>query len=208
MTEQNKQLKTLFDFCSESLTADELPNADAIFLFASHEAERAQEAARLFNLGKAPIVIVTGGFNHFPELLPKECKTESEYLASVLVAEGVPQEAVIVETRPQNLLENVLYGMQNLRERGLQINSLILFSWPPLIKRAEATFRKNFPEVTLYTYGFKTEFREDMTPVEVSRVLGEIDRYRAYSAKGDISPIEIPPEVQQAYDFLRTSAVR
>jgi len=73
---------------------------------------------------------------------------------------------------------------------------------PPLLKRASATFKKNFPEIIVYGSTFKMPSRW-VTFDRINRLLGEIDRLNEYAKKGDIVKVEIPDDIISAIEEIR-----
>jgi uncharacterized SAM-binding protein YcdF (DUF218 family) len=90
-------------------------------------AARAGHAADLYKRGLASAIIATGG--------PVESTTtESEVLAQVLEADGVPHDAIIQENRALNTIQNMAYSQTIMREHGW--HTAILVTEPFHIKRA------------------------------------------------------------------------
>lgn len=73
---------------------------------------RTRHAAALHAAGVAPVVVVTGG--------PAGARpTEARVMRDVLIAEGVPGAAIVEEDRARNTLENAIFSIEILRDRGL-----------------------------------------------------------------------------------------
>jgi uncharacterized SAM-binding protein YcdF (DUF218 family) len=75
---------------------------------------RSQEGARLYAAGYAPVIICTGGV---PYRAPRP---EAEACADVLRAQGVPDSAIVLETRSRSTEENAAYSRQIFDARGWQ----------------------------------------------------------------------------------------
>jgi uncharacterized SAM-binding protein YcdF (DUF218 family)/glycosyltransferase involved in cell wall biosynthesis len=121
--------------------------ADAIVVFAggageSGEAgggyqERVKQAVDLYRNGYAPRMIFSTGFVFaFPE---------GEVMRTVAIENGVPPDAIILETQARNTYENVARSRQIMVERGWK--SALLVSSPYHMRRAMLTWRKVAPEV-------------------------------------------------------------
>jgi uncharacterized SAM-binding protein YcdF (DUF218 family) len=119
-----------------------------------------------------------------------------------MVADGVPTGALILEKESTNSLENVIMGIAAVRKTGVNPKSVILCAMPPLLRRACATFRKQFPEVTVYGSAFPMQ-KEWFTSRRINRLLGEIQRLNNYAEKGDIVKVKIPDEVLSAAEKIR-----
>ena len=99
------------------VTGDVDPAADAILLLGSRPEfchERAVEAARLYHLGLAPVIIPSGGveWEHEGEML-----TEAHYMRRVLLSCGVPDEAITLENEATTTKENMMFGAVQLNRR-------------------------------------------------------------------------------------------
>jgi len=199
-----KEVGVILDFLEEITPYDQIPNADAIFVFGHIAHIVAQDAARLFLAGKSSRVIVTGGVGTAGRD-PSGFPSEAEYFASVMEKGGVPKESIILETEATQTLENVVLGMKAAHNAGFYPKSLILVALSPLLRRARATFKKQFPDIT--TYGSASPIGRDINNDErlIERMLGEIDRLKEYAEKGDIVAIEIPEKVLGAYNVISST---
>ena len=203
---ENKQEKiealaqTVIDFLTDSSPENELPKADAIFVFGHYDHRLAEHAAKLWKAGKAARIIISGKGR---EKIPEGFASEADYYASLLVKSGVPESALVLERDSTNTLENVLLGMRKAETDGMHLSSLILVSIPPLLRRARATFAKQFPDVETYGSAFGISSKEWITEVRLRRVIGECDRLQKYAGRGDIVPVQIPDSVDSAVSELR-----
>lgn len=75
---------------------------------------RAEEGARLYRDGYATNVICTGAIPRFAD------RAEAEGCAEVLRANGVPDSAIVLETRSRSTEENAAYSLELMNERGWQ----------------------------------------------------------------------------------------
>jgi uncharacterized SAM-binding protein YcdF (DUF218 family) len=67
--------------------------------------DRVGYAAKLYHEGKAPFIVVSGGFiEFFGSTVP-----EADAMQELLMAFGVPEEAIVREDRSRNTYENALY---------------------------------------------------------------------------------------------------
>ena len=67
--------------------------------------DRVHYAAKLYKEGKAPLIVVSGGFiDFYGSIVP-----ESEAMKELLMNLGVPHDAIIEESRSRNTHENALY---------------------------------------------------------------------------------------------------
>jgi uncharacterized SAM-binding protein YcdF (DUF218 family) len=95
--------------------------------------DRVLHAARLFQAGKAKLVIASGGRMPWQTGGP----TDAETMTTLLVAFGVPAEAVIREERSTNTYENCLRSKELLDARGAR--DVLLVTSALHMRRAFAT---------------------------------------------------------------------
>lgn len=130
---------------SEFLFVSDPPEpADLIFVFGGKRTERADKAARLFGEGYAPRVWIAGGDKRssgVPEALE---------LRERMVSQGVPADAINVETNSTTTLEQVLYSYPQLEMTfgWDRLRKVILVSAPMHMRRAKRTFARYCPKDT------------------------------------------------------------
>lgn len=102
----------------------------------SAAADRVWFAARLYNAGRAPVVILVGG------VVDEEGSQEPEADAMATFIEdlGVPASALLLERRSRNTWENAFYTGRLLHER--HIENVLLVTSALHMPRAAAIFRK------------------------------------------------------------------
>jgi uncharacterized SAM-binding protein YcdF (DUF218 family) len=96
---------------------------------------RAHAAGTLYLEGWAPLIIVSGGVTE-PYTPPVEIKG----IRLILRGMGVPEEAIVVETRSTNTFENGVESARLIKERGL--NKVLLISHDYHLYRLMAVFEK------------------------------------------------------------------
>lgn len=121
--------------------------ADAIVVFAggvgeSGQAgggyqERVRRAVDLYQQGFAPRVIVSSGFVF--------AFKEAEVMRGLAIANGVPPDAIVLETQAANTHQNVLYTREILERGGWR--RILLVSSPYHMRRALMTWRKAAPGI-------------------------------------------------------------
>jgi uncharacterized SAM-binding protein YcdF (DUF218 family) len=75
--------------------------------------ERLDQALLLYRDGKVPVLIVSGGYDYNGSKL-----TEAEGMGNYLLAQGVPQHAIVLEKRATNTYQNLLYSEQIMEQNG------------------------------------------------------------------------------------------
>jgi uncharacterized SAM-binding protein YcdF (DUF218 family) len=200
MKEIEPNLKLILDFLIETTPIEQLPVSDGIFVFGHIDPRLAKHVAKLWNMKKAPKIILTGKGRRD---LPEGFESESEYYASILKQNGVPDSAIILEKQSTNSLENVLIGIKIAKENSLNPKTLIVCTMPPLLRRAIATLNQQFPDISVFGSAFIFPFKEYLIEKRIKRILAEFDRFEAYAEKGDIVPIDVPSDVVKAVEEIR-----
>lgn len=200
-----RNFKIILSFLTVSKPSVNLPICDAVFLFGSSKTDQIPKSGSyLFKRGLVKKIVCTGKYAAHKKLGPFGFDTEAEWYADVLVKEGVPEEAIILETGSTNTLENVMFGMSACHRQQFYPKSLILCPIPSLCRRSLATFQKQFPEIKLFNYTFELPIEYYLASERMIRVLGEFDRFKEYSAKGDMISVDVPKNVQEAVNFLKS----
>ena len=146
---------------------DEPEKADVIFIPGSSNWVLAETAARLYKEGKAEKIMPSGMyFYQFGRFMNERVtderykgiyETEAEFLASVLIKNGVPEENVIKEERATNTYENAIYSKELLREMKFRIKSAIICPQAFHARRALMTYSHLFPDTKLYVVPTNTQ---------------------------------------------------
>lgn len=200
-----QHLRIVLDFLTAPTSINNLPVCDAVFLFGSSKTDQIPKSgASLYRKGLARKIICSGKYAHRFSSGPHGFSTEAEWYADVLIKESIPQQAIILETRSTNTLENVLFGMGACHKQGFYPKSLILCPIPPLCCRSLATFRKQFPEVEVFGYTFEFAIENYMAPDRLKRIVGEFERFEEYAVNGDIIRVIVPQNVQKSVIFLKS----
>lgn len=183
----------------------ELRPADAIWALGSHDLRVADRVAELWHEGLAPRVILSGGLGNFTEGVLE--KPEAEWFAERALELGVPESALLIESRSSNCGENVMMTQALLAEHGLTLTSAIAVQKPYMERRTFATIRCQWPElpiqVTSPQLSFEAYPTREISREEVIRIMvGDLHRLMKYPALGFMIPQEIPPEVMEAFELL------
>ncbi len=109
-----------------------MKRADALIVLGGEPLARPQEAARLYKMGVAPKVFVTG-------------IGDAATIRKVLVGEGVPLSAIMVESKARTTHANAVLLKPMLV--ASQVHSALIVTSPFHTRRALATFRKVMPEI-------------------------------------------------------------
>jgi uncharacterized SAM-binding protein YcdF (DUF218 family) len=98
----------------------------------NQQADRLLHAVRLFQAGKAPVIVLSGGAR--PGARP-----EAQLMQEILQVMGVPEEAIVTEEASRDTYENALYSRTVLSRRGIERVLLVTSAFH--MRRAEAVFR-------------------------------------------------------------------
>jgi len=109
-----------------------MEHADALIVLGGEPLARPQEAARLYGVGIASLVFVSGIGDHGEN-------------RRILLANGVPDTAIHIEPGAFSTFTNALFLKPILR--GAHVRTALLVTSPFHTRRALATFRMVIPEV-------------------------------------------------------------
>jgi uncharacterized SAM-binding protein YcdF (DUF218 family) len=183
-------------------------HADAIVALGTNDLRVASFAAGLYHRGLAPLLICSGGIAHQNDLLATNwTRPESEMFATAAVAEGVPGEHILLESRALNTAENVRFTRTLLLDHGIQPTRLLFVCKPFMQRRVHATLAVEWPEMpaTIASQSMTLEeyFTPELPPEKVIPVmLGDLQRLWVYARKGWSAPQQIPAAVIDAYRQL------
>ena len=192
-----------------------LAPADLIFVLGSHDLRVAEHAADLFHRGFAPRVVLSGGFA--PRVVLSGgfgvrkaspwAKSEAEMFAEVMRQRGVPESAMLLESRSTNTGENVRFTRELLAARSLTVQSVIAVQQPYMERRTFATIRKQWSEVALQVSSPPLDFAaycDSTIPLRdiIEFMVGDLQRILEYPRLGFMIPQEVPATVLNAYEVL------
>lgn len=192
--------KTVLEFLTERTRFEEMPDADMIFVFGHHDQRIAQQAAYLWQMGKAPRIVIAGKGE---KGIPEGYETAADFYAAWMIGRGIPAEAILLEKESTNSLENAQRGMAVWKAAGIDPKTIIVCSIPPLLRRVCDTLRKQCPGVVVHGSAFKLPPEEWFSWNRLMELSEEIDRLRECVEKGEIMPMEIPPHIRRAAQTIR-----
>ena len=173
---------------------DEPEKADIIFIPGSSNWVLAETAARLYKEGKAGKIMPSwmyvyqcGRFMNervTDERYKGVYRTEAEFLASVLIKNGVPEENVIKEERATNTYENAIFSKELIKEMGIEVKTAILCPQAFHARRAFMTYSHLFPDTEFYVVPTDTQgitaSNWHKTERGIQVVLGELKKCGEY----------------------------
>ena len=186
-----------------------LEKADIIIGLGSTDVRTAEWCGKLYHEGYAPLILFTGARGR----MTREAFTENEadVYAKRAIELGVPENAILKEDRATNTGENILFAHKLLEEKGISANSLILVTKPYILRRAYATFMKQWPtenkpniRCSAIDVSFEKYCQDEMYPFEyvTNVIVGDLERIREYSKQGFQIKQIIPDEVNEAFNAL------
>jgi uncharacterized SAM-binding protein YcdF (DUF218 family) len=158
-------LKLLLESRYAGVAADALPKVDAIVVLGgtltppvspggdanlSAAADRLVYAARLYAMGKAPLIVVSGGNQPGTQSI----NAESVHGAALLSRWGVPAGNILTETESVNTYENAIYTRLILDQHKLK--TVLLVTSALHMRRALATFLSAGIDTTAAATDFET----------------------------------------------------
>lgn len=189
----------------EYLVVEHIPQrSDVIFVFGGIDLAVPAKAAELYLANLAPHVLISGNVGPFTKEIFSE--PEAYVFKQEMTKMGVPESSIKIEDQASNTGENVTFGMRNLADRNIIINSAILVAKPFLARRCLATFQLHYPKVTLFCCPPKgpiLKFCDRPRHDFAGRLLAEIDRLELYYKKGYITKQIIPHSVKSAAEQIR-----
>jgi len=170
-----------------------------------HDPGVAAVAAGLYRQGLFGIVVFSGA--NAPTTADRFPRGEAVHFRDAAVRLGVPLQAVRVEPRATNTAENLAFSRDLLRDEGVGLESVLLITRPSQQRRAYATCRKVWPEVTVLcaSTGISLDgYIDSIGDIElvVSTLVGDTQRITEYAQRGFAIPQDLPIEVQAANERL------
>ena len=201
-----ENVKILWDFMH---MGHALEQADVIVGFGCYDEDIPRRCAELFHAGIAPYVCFSGGLGRNTSGIWS--KSEAERFAAIAMAEGVPEERIILENKSTNSAENLLFTPKVLAEAGVKAERIIAVHKPYMEKRLWAAMQVYWPDVQAVYTSPDVTVEEHIAHAEkigmtrkgvIETIVGDVQRMELYAEKGYQAPVEIPAEVRAAFDAL------
>lgn len=164
--------------------------ADVIFLPGGSNPEPPEYAAELYKSGYAKVLLPSGGVSvksgRFSgvkakkELYDRDYATDCEFYADVLLKNGVPESAIVRESRSGHTRDNAFLSRKAADGRGLDIKKAMIVCKSFHARRCLMLYQLAFPEteITVCPVDCYNITRDNWHSFElgVDRVLGELAR--------------------------------
>ncbi len=112
----------------------------------SHDIGVAMIGTDLYHRGMYPILLFTGA--NAPPTVEVFPRGEAVHYREYALAHGVPDEAILIETKARHTAENIVLSRELLEERGYKdIKTITLMSRPYQQRRGYSICKKHWPEV-------------------------------------------------------------
>ncbi len=168
--------------------------SDIIFIPGTSQSAVSETAARLYCAGYAGYVLPSGMYSgkrgkFASEKIDKaryagEYATDWAYCRHILLANGVPESAILREDRSTHTGENAEFSARVLKEAGIKVERAILCCQAFHARRAFMTYAKYFPDTEILVVPTETQgiTREDWYLQEKSyrRVMSEVYKCGEY----------------------------
>jgi uncharacterized SAM-binding protein YcdF (DUF218 family) len=178
--------------------------ADFIIGLGSYDLRVAARCADLYSENWAPFIIFSGDLGNWTRDLWN--RSEAEIFADHAIEKGVPAERIVLESKSTNLGENLKFTKELLRGMNAEATAIIVVTKPWTERRAYATLKKVWPEVTAAVtspqIGFHEQFRGEIQENLIHEMVGDTQRMKIYAETGFQIDQAIPNDVWQAYEVL------
>ena len=164
--------------------------ADLALVFGTRNPQPVQKAYALFRDGFVPKIVLSGGINEVTH------QNEAEEMAKQLITQGVPADALLLENKSTNSLENVLFSKDLIDATiGLKnVRTMLAIVKHYHARRALMTLKKHFPKhitilpIPYELYGFSRDNWHN-TEIGKKKVMEEWKKIPMYVQKGDIEEL-------------------
>jgi uncharacterized SAM-binding protein YcdF (DUF218 family) len=162
-------------------------------------------AAELYHRGLFPTIVFTGATSRdTAAIFPRG---EAVHFRERALELDVPDEAILVEPEAANTGANIALSREVLARTGLVPDSVLLISMPYMERRAYATCRQLWPEVTPVCTSVSLTLEEYVKTIGdgvevIDMIIGDLQRVVEYPKRGFATKQSVPPNVIAAFDRL------
>lgn len=183
----------------------ELRPCDAAIGLGSHDLGVATFAAELYKADLFPVLVFSGG--NSPTTAARFPRGEAVHYREHALSLGVPDSAILVEPNAGNTGHNIAYSRALLAECGHKPQTLMLISKPYMERRAFATCRKLWPEVTVICASEPLKLDDYVRAIGdeklvIDMLVGDLQRVIKYPKQGFAIEQVVPLGVMDAYNRL------
>lgn len=179
--------------------------ADIAIGLGSHDIGVAVRAVELYQAETVPRLLFTGA--NAPTTVKRFPRGEAVHYREYSLEHGVPDEAILIETKATNTAENFNFSRKLLEDNGIWVSSAVLISRPYQERRSYATCRKLWPELDVVCTSHRPPLDEYVAGIGdanfvISMLVGDTQRITVFAEAGYAISQEVPAEVHAAYERL------
>ncbi len=176
--------------------------SDAIVVCCSYDLRVCDHACDLVDSGIADTLLLSGRHGSWTRHLWTE--PEAEVFRARALANGVPDERIILETRATNFGENVAHARDLIPEA----RRVTFVTKPNSLLRAKLTAAVQWPEVTAYVSCPELAFPAEVSEViglwgVINEMVGDVERIMRYPDLGYQAGHELPAAIVEDWQYLR-----
>ncbi|CAI7974406.1 YdcF family protein [Frankia sp. Hr75.2] len=177
----------------------------------SHDLSVATCTATLYHQGLFPQIVFTGA--NAPTTIGTFPRGEAAHYREHALSLNVPDSAILTETTARNTGENITRTRDLLTTHGMTPSSVTLISRPYQQRRAYATCRRLWPDVTVRCASQPATLDDYVASIGntdrvISMLVGDTQRIWLYAERGHAIPQPVPDDVHNAYRELVAASIR
>ncbi len=175
---------------------------DLILGLGSYDLRVADHCADLYQSGIAERVVFSGAEGNWTRGRWKS--SEALVFRQRAIEKGVPQRAILTESKATNIAENLDLSRRLLQSNGIPVSSLTIVTKPNTLRRVRATLPLRWAEVSAYLSAPPITLGDQITEKRtlramVEEMVGDLQRLLVYPQLGFSVEQSIPPDVLDAY---------
>ncbi|MFI5840355.1 YdcF family protein [Catenuloplanes sp. NPDC051500] len=201
--EHREDVETLWNYHQ---MGHELRPTDVGIGLGSHDLGVAIVGTDLYHRGMYPILLFTGA--NAPPTVEVFPRGEAVHYREYALEHGVPDEAILIETKAKHTAENIVLSRELLEERGYKdIETITLMSRPYQQRRGYAICKKLWPEVDVICASNPLPIDDYFTFIGnpkkiIDTMVGDTQRIDTWAEAGWAIPQPMPDEIRAAYERL------
>ncbi|SRR5712692_11160938 len=170
-----------------------------------HDLGVATYAAELYQRGMFPLIVFTGA--NSPTTVDRFPQGEAIRFRQHAIDLGVPEDAILVETKATNTRENIEFTRALLLDRGLAPDSVLFVSRPYQQRRVSATCMLAWPEAAVVCSSQPLSLQDYIAGIGdpklvIDMIVGDTERVIEYPSRGNAAKQEVPRSVLHALGRL------
>jgi uncharacterized SAM-binding protein YcdF (DUF218 family) len=194
--------ETLYDF---NQMRHQLHSCSVGIGLGSHDPNVPTYAAELYHRRLFPLLIFTGA--NAPTTVDRFPRGEAVHFREIAIEQGVPANAILIETKATHTGENVSRTRELLREHHVAVNSALVICRPYQQRRAYATFRTMWPDLEVICASRPLSLSDYIATIRdpafvIDMIVGDTQRVIEYPQAGYAEAQEVPTQVHEAYQRL------